>query len=136
MWTLNHEAFCFQITTIKHNLSTKNGVLTMKKTVSTNSAVSTSGLGKAFQLLAVFFSLALFVVEPAFAQGGLEKVNTFVDNVLVILRACSIGVVTIAIMWAGYLFLFKRADMADCGKILVGGLLIGGAAELASYLLN
>lgn len=108
----------------------------MKKTVSTNSAVSTSGLGKAFQLLAVFFGLALFVAEPALAQGGLDKVNTFVDNVLVILRACSIGVVTIAIMWAGYLFLFKRADMGDCGKILVGGLLIGGAAELAGYLLN
>jgi hypothetical protein len=44
-------------------------------------------------------------------------------------------VVTVAIMWAGYKFLFKNADMAECGKILAGGLLIGGAAELAGYLL-
>lgn len=80
--------------------------------------------------------IALLAVEPAFAQGGLDKVNTFVANVLVVLRGISIGVVTIAIMWAGYKFLFKHADMAECGKILAGGLLIGGAAELASYLLN
>jgi type IV secretory pathway VirB2 component (pilin) len=79
--------------------------------------------------------MALTAVEPAFAAGGLDKVNTFVQNVLVILRGISIGVVTIAIMWAGYQFLFKRADMGECGKILGGGLLIGGAAELAGYLL-
>lgn len=78
---------------------------------------------------------ALMVAEPAFAQGGLDKVNTFVENVLAVLRGISIGVVTIAIMWAGYKFLFKHADMAECGKILAGGLLIGGAAELAAYLL-
>ena len=32
--------------------------------------------------------------------------------------------------------LLKHADMAECGKILAGGLLIGGAAELAGYLLG
>lgn len=79
----------------------------------------------------------LIAAEPALAQapGGLDKVNTFVDNVLLVLRGISIGVVTIAIMWAGYQFLFKRADFAEVGKILGGGLLIGGASELARYLL-
>jgi glutamate-1-semialdehyde aminotransferase len=44
--------------------------------------------------------------------------------------------VTCAIMWAGYKFLFKHADIAEVGKILGGGLLVGGAAELAAYLLG
>jgi len=80
----------------------------------------------------------LMAAESAFAagSGGLDKVNTFVANLLTILRGVSIGVVTIAIMWAGYKFLFRHADMAECGKIIAGGLLIGGAAELASYLLS
>lgn len=86
-------------------------------------------------VLALAVLAALMFAEPAFAQGGLDKVNTFVENVLTVLRGVSIGVVTIAIMWAGYKFLFKHADMAECGKILAGGLLIGGAAELAAYLL-
>jgi type IV secretory pathway VirB2 component (pilin) len=91
---------------------------------------------RTFALIGLAALMALTVAEPAFAQaGGLAKVNTFVENVLVVLRGISIGVVTIAIMWAGYKFLFKHADMAEAGKILAGGLLIGGAAELAAYLL-
>lgn len=79
----------------------------------------------------------LFVAEPALAQtGGLDRVNTFMDNVLSILRGVSITTVTIAIMWAGYKYLFKHADVAEVGKILAGGLLIGGAAELAIFLLG
>lgn len=92
--------------------------------------------GKAFSLMAVMACLALFAVEPAFAAGGLDKVDTFAENVLSVLRGVSITVVTIAIMWAGYKFLFKHADAMECMKILGGGLLIGGAAELAAYLLT
>lgn len=102
----------------------------MKSIINNNSAKKT------ITMTALFLGLALVAAEPAFAQGGLDKVNTFVENVLVVLRGISIGVVTIAIMWAGYKFLFKNADMAECGKILAGGLLIGGAAELAGYLLG
>jgi type IV secretion system protein VirB2/type IV secretion system protein PtlA len=76
------------------------------------------------------------MVEPAFAVGGLSKVNTFVQNVLSVLQGIAIAVVTVAIMWAGYKFLFKHADIAEVGKILGGGLLVGGAAELAAYLLG
>ncbi|EGL3999222.1 TrbC/VirB2 family protein [Pseudomonas aeruginosa] len=98
--------------------------------------INKSGASRAVPLLALVAVMALFAVEPAFAQGGLDKVNTFMDNVLSILRGVSITVVTIAIMWAGYKFLFKHADIAECAKILAGGLLIGGAAELARFLLN
>lgn len=98
--------------------------------------INKSGASRALPLLALLAFAALFAAEPAFAQGGLDKVNTFMDNVLSILRGVSITVVTIAIMWAGYKFLFKHADIAECAKILAGGLLIGGAAELARFLLG
>ncbi|QGG78960.1 TrbC/VirB2 family protein [Pseudomonas syringae] len=91
---------------------------------------------RALSYVAVAAFLTLFAVEPALAQGGLQKVNTFMDNVLAVLRGVSVTAVTIAIMWAGYKFLFKHADIAEIGKILGGGLLIGGAAELARYLLT
>jgi len=91
-------------------------------------------------LLTLMGLAALFIADPVFAQGasagGLQKVNTFMENVLTVLRGISITVVTIAIMWAGYKFLFKHADMAECAKILAGGLLIGGASELARFLLG
>lgn len=90
---------------------------------------------RAMSYMAVAAFLTLFAVEPALAQG-LDKVNTFMENVLAVLRGISITTVTIAIMWAGYKFLFKHADIAEIGKILGGGLLIGGAAELARYLLS
>ena len=89
----------------------------------------------ALPLLSLLALAVLFATEPAFAQGGLDKVNTFLDNVLTVLRGASIAVVTIAIIWAGYKFLFKHADMMECLKILGGGLLIGGAAEIARFLL-
>lgn len=81
--------------------------------------------------------VALMVAEPALAQtGGLAKVDDFLEQVLSILRGASVAVVTIAIIWSGYKFLFKHADIAECGKILAGGLLIGGAAEIARFLLG
>ncbi len=86
--------------------------------------------------LALSLSVILLTSNPVLAAGGLDKINTFMDNVLQILRGVSIAVVTIAIMWAGYKYLFQKADLAECGKILAGGLLIGGAAEIARYLLS
>lgn len=86
--------------------------------------------------LTMFALLCLCVVEPAFAQGGLDKVNTFAQNIQSILTGVSITVVTIAIIWAGYKFLFAHAQLGEIIKIVAGGLLIGGASALAGYLLS
>lgn len=88
-----------------------------------------------------FFGLSCMLASSlALAQksggGGVQKVNTFLQNILAVLNGASIAVVTIAIIWAGYKFLFRNADMKECLMIVGGGLLIGGAAELASYLLG
>jgi len=96
----------------------------------------TKKLDSKVTILGLIVLIALMMVEPAFAVGGLSKVNTFVQNVLSVLQGIAIAVVTVAIMWAGYKFLFKHADIAEVGKILGGGLLVGGAAELAAYLLG
>lgn len=105
----------------------------MKKNL--NNTSNTSSMKNVGSVCAMFAFAMLVAVEPAFAQG-VEKVNSFLDNVLMILRGASIAVVTIAVMWAGYKYLFKHADLAEVGKILAGGLLIGGAAELANFLLS
>ncbi|MDR0576114.1 MAG: TrbC/VirB2 family protein [Candidatus Accumulibacter sp.] len=85
-------------------------------------------------MLSILFAIA--AEAQAAPAGGLDKVNDFMDNVLSILNGVSLTVVTIAIMWAGYKYLFKHADIGECAKILAGGLLIGGAGQLATYLLS
>ena len=85
----------------------------------------------------LFCLAGLLCSNAVFAQsGGLTKVGGLVDKITGALTAISVGVVTIAIIWAGYKFLFKNADMRECLMIIGGGLLIGGAAELANFLLN
>lgn len=80
---------------------------------------------------------AMFVSEPVLAQaGGLDKVNTFMESVLDVLRAVSITTVTIGFIWAGYKFMYQRAELLEVGKILAGALLVGGASELAIFFLS
>ncbi|WP_234418659.1 TrbC/VirB2 family protein [Dongshaea marina] len=80
-----------------------------------------------------FLMLALPVIAHA---DGLDKVNTFMQNIQSILNGASIVSVTVAIMWAGYKFLFTQSDFMHVGKIVIAGLLIGGAGQFASYLIT
>ncbi|EJG1885574.1 type IV secretion protein A [Vibrio parahaemolyticus] len=87
----------------------------------------------------LFFMLlacaSLMVPELAHAEG-LDKVNDFMDNIAAILSGAAVITVTVAIMWAGYKFLFTNATAAEVMKIVIAGLLIGGAAEISSYLVG
>lgn len=84
-----------------------------------------------------FFALAVVLMGvlpvDAFA-GGLDGVNTFLDQVAAILKGAGVIIVTIALMWCGYKMLFKGASFSDVATIFIGGLLIGGASFIASYL--
>ncbi|PKF50217.1 TrbC/VirB2 family protein [Enterovibrio nigricans] len=87
----------------------------------------------------VMFAIAMFTLlapELAYASGGLDKVNNFMDNIAGILRGASVITVTVAVMWAGYKFLFTNANVMEVGKIVIAGLLIGGAAEIARYIVG
>ena len=85
-----------------------------------------------FCLLAL--GLALF---PELAHaGGLDKIDDFMNNLVNILRGASIATVTLAVMWVGYKVLFTDWDVREIGKILMGALLIGGAAEISRYFVS
>ncbi len=89
-----------------------------------------------FALLVGFAILCVLAPDVAYASGGLSKVNNFMDNIAGILRGAAIVTVTVAVMWAGYKFLFTQATVMEVGKIVIAGLLIGGAAEIAGYLVS
>jgi type IV secretory pathway VirB2 component (pilin) len=83
---------------------------------------------------AMVFALVFFC-DSALADG-LDKVNTFMDTLLSILRAISVAAVTIAVMFIGYKMIFHQARFQDCIPVVLGCLLIGGASELAHFLLE
>lgn len=84
---------------------------------------------KANLSLVLIFLAALSV--PAYAQ--LERANESVDLIINILNGISIGVATIAIMWVGYRYMFKQADIQEIGRTVVGALVVAGAAQLAAF---
>jgi type IV secretion system protein VirB2 len=81
------------------------------------------------------FSAGMALVELAHAQG-FDKVNTTVTNVQTILVLISVGLVTIAIIWAGIKMIFQGARLVDVSNVLIGATFIGGAGAFAAYLVN
>ena len=73
--------------------------------------------------------------NPSFG-AGLQKVNTLVQNIQDVLTAVAIGVVTIAILIAGYKILFGGQTFREVSPIIVGGIIIGAAVEIASLLVG
>jgi type IV secretion system protein VirB2 len=81
--------------------------------------------------------ISVLAIEPAFAgTGGFDKASATVDKVVTFLTTLAIGVVTAAIMWAGYKVLFLKNTLSDISNILIGGTLIGGAAGAAAWLIG
>ncbi|MDO8906026.1 TrbC/VirB2 family protein [Hydrogenophaga sp.] len=69
---------------------------------------------------------------PGFAEAC-ANVDGFMQSVVTLLGAVSIGVVTVAIIFAGYQIAFAHKRLSDVAPILIGGLLIGGAATIATW---
>lgn len=67
------------------------------------------------------------------ASGGACK---FVKNVHMILNLMSVTVVTIAIIFAGYQIAFAHKRISDVAPILIGGVLIGAAGQIAKMLVD
>lgn len=85
-----------------------------------------------------FFSfaivLALLMFMPVRAEDA--GVCNTLNNFQTLLKGASVVVVTLAIMWAGYKFLFARAEISECGKIIAAGVMIGSASAIAGMLLG
>ena len=81
---------------------------------------------------------ALAFPELAFAQDGsatdpeIERVSNHINNLL---NVASIAIVTIAVIFAGYQIAFNHKRVGDVAPVLIGGFLIGAAAQIAKMLI-
>ena len=83
--------------------------------------------------------LALLVPSVAFGQDATETITTtcgFANNIKSILNAISIVVVTIAVIFAGYQIAFAHKRISDVAPVLIGGILIGAASQIATMFLK
>ena len=93
-------------------------------------------------LKSVAVTVVLFYAVGAQAQssGGLDETRTklcgFLDNITTLLNLGSIAIVTIAIIVSGYQIAFAQKRFNDVAPLLVGGLLIGAAAQIAKMLVG
>ncbi len=92
--------------------------------------------------LALFFMAMMLSVDvyaqaaPAGAggfKGACDNVVLFFQNFETLLKAVSVLVVTVAIVFAGYQIAFAHKRLSDVAPVLIGGLLIGGAAAIAGW---
>lgn len=111
----------------------------MNSTASSNTIAAKRSSLSRFALPALgIMALVLMLMEPAFAQaGGVEsRATAFMDNVIGVLKAVSIGAVTIAVMICGYGIAFGGKTFRDVAPILIGGVIIGAASYIASMILG
>jgi type IV secretion system protein VirB2 len=91
-------------------------------------------------LAVLFFALTFssFALAGG-AAGGFggtdDKISSFFTNIVGLLNLASIAVVTIAIIFAGYQIAFANKRISDVAPIVVGGLLIGAATQIARMLI-
>lgn len=83
---------------------------------------------------AAFLTLLALAPELAHATASTDKVTDAVTNITALLTAVGIGIVTIAVMMAGYKMAFQGARLVDVSNVLIGGTLAGGAAGLAAWI--
>lgn len=83
---------------------------------------------------------AVFIPDLAFAADGVgdaqAKVCGFFTNTKTILNSASIIVVTVAVIFAGYQIAFAHKRIADVAPALIGGVIIGAAAQIAKFAVN
>lgn len=91
-------------------------------------------------LMAALFVGMLAVPDIAFAQSGggadaAGRVKGFINNLNGLLNIASVAVVTMAVIFAGYQIAFAHKRISDVAPILIGGFLIGAAAQLAKMII-
>jgi type IV secretion system protein VirB2 len=84
-------------------------------------------------IVALVAVVALAFPELAFAQESTAaegRVTSFFDNINNLLNVASIAIVTIAVIFAGYQIAFNHKRIGDVAPVLIGGFLIGAAAQI------
>ncbi|MBD9435041.1 TrbC/VirB2 family protein [Pseudoxanthomonas sp. PXM03] len=89
-------------------------------------------------IVMIVAAIALAYPELALAQdvtGAQGRVTSFFTNINSLLNVASIAIVTIAVIFAGYQIAFNHKRVGDVAPVLIGGFLIGAAAQIAKMLL-
>ncbi|CAN7207827.1 TrbC/VirB2 family protein [Pseudoxanthomonas sp. LjRoot168] len=89
-------------------------------------------------IMLIIAATALAFPELALAQdatGAQGRVTSFFTNINSLLNVASIAIVTIAVIFAGYQIAFNHKRVGDVAPVLIGGFLIGAAAQIAKMLL-
>lgn len=99
-----------------------------------------SHIRRSFSAQRLLLPMMLLCSLPAAAwaqdvAGATSRVESFFSNVNALLNIASIAVVTIAIIFAGYQIAFNHKRISDVAPVLIGGFLIGAAAQIAKMLL-
>lgn len=95
----------------------------------------TKNTASAFFMAAIFVAM-LALPEMAFAQVTAEaRVTGFLGKLNGILNVASVAIVTIAVIFAGYQIAFAHKRISDVAPVLIGGFLIGAAAQLAKMVI-
>lgn len=90
-------------------------------------------------MVAMLFTAIVALPDLALGQdfaGADQKVCGFFDSINGLLNLASIAVVTIAVIFAGYQIAFAHKRISDVAPILIGGLLIGAAGQIAKMLIG
>ena len=90
-------------------------------------------------IAALAFVALLALPEMAFAQttaaDAQSRVTGFIGKINGILNVASVAIVTIAVIFAGYQIAFAHKRISDVAPVLIGGFLIGAAAQLAKMVI-
>ncbi|MCC5068334.1 MULTISPECIES: TrbC/VirB2 family protein [Xanthomonas] len=92
-------------------------------------------------LKAIVFTSSLILASGAFAQtpdlaNTDTKVCGFLGNINSLLTMGSVAVVTIAVIVAGYQIAFAHKRISEVSPILIGGVLIGAAGQVANMIIG
>ena len=77
---------------------------------------------------------ALLGVLTSNAYAQVSKVQSVFTQVNTVLMGASAVIFTLCIGWAGYKMAFQSAKWQDISNIIIGGIMVGGAAGIASWL--
>ena len=125
--------------TVSESPFTIKGGVAMKTSMVGRAAVerNQSQGGRVALIKAASFLLGLALLleaHPAWAQ--ISKVNTVMTNVQTVLVGVAVTLFTVAIMWAGFKMAFQQAQWSEISNVVIGGILVGGAAGIAAWLVN
>jgi len=87
-------------------------------------------------LVMVVFAMCSGLALAGTGGGPEGAASGIIETVVSILQAVGVGLFTIAIMWAGYRIAFQGARFADVANVVIGGILVGGAAVFAAWLMG